>query len=422
VLVSSKGGDGTDSHLPTPAAFDHVVVRATIDGKSYWLDGTRLGDRRLGSLPPPVFRWGLPLRSGAVALEAVPPQPPLTPLLSEITDIDARAGFDSPAHVSVEDIIRGDAAVASQRQLSGLAHADVDRALDGYWRQRGWNDVDAMKVSWRFDDNGATLVLKAAFDEKQAWDGDDQEGRSLEVRHGGFYPPDQHKRPAEQDQTAPWLTDFPAYTRSTTIIRLPPPTSRWRWDFSEAPMHRQLGGVSYWREAALRDGVFRSTKSERTVAPEITAAEARAANDPDPKFDNLISHVLQVRRVDGHEVSAPITNAQAQRLVTTAAEAVKAGHAADALAALDQAVALEPESATILKRRGEALSRLGRHEAALADFDAAWQIDPLDAAAVAAKTQELRTLGRSDDATALDTGDQPGSEPPAGAAVKTPAR
>jgi hypothetical protein len=57
VLVASKGGDGTDERLPTPAVFDHVVVRATIGGASIWLDGTRLGDRSLNGLEPPPSRW-----------------------------------------------------------------------------------------------------------------------------------------------------------------------------------------------------------------------------------------------------------------------------------------------------------------------------------------------------------------------------
>ena len=57
MLVDAKGSDGTNEHLPTPGLFDHVLVRARIGGRSYWLDGTRLGDRYLDVLPPPTFRW-----------------------------------------------------------------------------------------------------------------------------------------------------------------------------------------------------------------------------------------------------------------------------------------------------------------------------------------------------------------------------
>ena len=41
VAVSSGLGDGMDMRLPRVGAFDHVLVRATIAGRIYWLDGTR---------------------------------------------------------------------------------------------------------------------------------------------------------------------------------------------------------------------------------------------------------------------------------------------------------------------------------------------------------------------------------------------
>src|SRR3546814_6282045 len=41
VLANNSGGDdGLDERLPNPGMFDHVLVRARIDGKTYWLDGT----------------------------------------------------------------------------------------------------------------------------------------------------------------------------------------------------------------------------------------------------------------------------------------------------------------------------------------------------------------------------------------------
>jgi hypothetical protein len=41
VLVNNGGADdGLDERLPSPCMFDHMLVRARIDGKSYWLDGT----------------------------------------------------------------------------------------------------------------------------------------------------------------------------------------------------------------------------------------------------------------------------------------------------------------------------------------------------------------------------------------------
>ena len=61
VLVASDGGDGTDERLPSPHVFDHVLVRAHPDGATHWLDGTRLGDRRLDT----AAAAGVPLGAAA---------------------------------------------------------------------------------------------------------------------------------------------------------------------------------------------------------------------------------------------------------------------------------------------------------------------------------------------------------------------
>ncbi len=55
VLVSTAAGDGLDERLPMIGLFDHVLVRATIGGRAYWLDGTRAGDAALDRLAVPAF-------------------------------------------------------------------------------------------------------------------------------------------------------------------------------------------------------------------------------------------------------------------------------------------------------------------------------------------------------------------------------
>jgi lipoprotein NlpI/transglutaminase-like putative cysteine protease len=73
VLVSLQSRDGVQELLPSPAAFDHVVVRVRLDGRDHWLDATRSGQAsrldRLGQhLEGSVV---LPVRAGTSAPVAV---------------------------------------------------------------------------------------------------------------------------------------------------------------------------------------------------------------------------------------------------------------------------------------------------------------------------------------------------------------
>jgi len=73
VLVNTQQRAAVAKRLPSPLAFDHVVVRARLQGKEIWIDPTLerergdFGNRR--SLP---FGYGLPIQSGATALVRIP--------------------------------------------------------------------------------------------------------------------------------------------------------------------------------------------------------------------------------------------------------------------------------------------------------------------------------------------------------------
>lgn len=290
-LVNTGGGDGTDARLPSPAAFNHVVVRATIGGKRYWLDGTRTGDVALANLPPPAFRWALPLRRPGAKLEPVAPQPPSLPDIVRVTDIDATGGFEKPAKLRMTHIYRGDQANVLGTQLAALSKADADRQLSAYWRNYS-GGLTVSTASWRRDSARGVVALSVEGEETQDWSGDT--GHLLNITGAGFSPPAEMRRPAEQDQSAPWLTEFPMFRCWATTVRLPAPSAGMRWAYRSFPVNRQLAGFAWWRSAGLSAQIIRTVMSKRSEVPEITAAQAAAANAMIPGFDNAISQVYEI--------------------------------------------------------------------------------------------------------------------------------
>jgi len=302
VLVNGSGDDGMDARLPNPDLFNHVLVRAKINGTTHWLDGTRLGDRYLDRLPDPSFRWGLPLRADGAMLEAVPVQTAKRPQLVSLVDIDASAGFGA-AQVRARNILHDDEAYGIQARLAAMSREDADRMVGGYWRQQmDWVDVD--KVGWAYDARQATLILSLKGSGKPNWEGEEKDGRSLDIIGAGFFTPDQRRRPREQDQNAPWATNFPRFRCYATSIRLPAARAGWRWGYYADPVDRQLGGSDYWRASGLTDGVMRTVMSTRIDRPEISAEEARRTNDAISGFNNKISRVYEVAQA-GRTPSSP---------------------------------------------------------------------------------------------------------------------
>jgi hypothetical protein len=292
VLVATENSDGIDQRLPTPGVFNHVVVRAQVNGASYWLDGTRLGDRAIADLDPPNSRWGLPLRSDGAALEAIPLVRPRWPQRIDVVEIDASAGFDKPGKYRVQQTLRGDQIFAMRAQLAGMATADADRLLSGYWRQQ-LPQVETSRVTWHLDDGHRLLVLGMEGEGKVDWDGDAKDGHTHYLYAGGFTPPNELKRPKDQPQGAAWANDYPSFTCNATTIKLPLPGKGFNWSFVAKPVDRTLGGVSYWRVATFANNTMRMARSRRVDAAEVAAADAAAFNAAIPGFDNNKSYVFE---------------------------------------------------------------------------------------------------------------------------------
>jgi hypothetical protein len=231
-------------------------------------------------------------------LEAVPADPPRVPALVRVLDIDAREGVDKPARVKAQDILRGPSAIEFGMQLQALSTDDSRRIVESYWREvADWIVPD--KASWRRTEPQDTLILEVAGEGKLDWEGSESEGRQLDIFNAGFNPPSQLRRPRDQDQQAPWLTDYPAFRCFVTTIRLPPPDEDKMWRYSAKPVNVMLGGTAYWRTATLGNDTIRTIMSRRVLKPEISAAEAADVNAGIKSFDNKISRLFEASQGTG---------------------------------------------------------------------------------------------------------------------------
>ena len=217
VLVNSNGADdGFDQRLAGPQLFDHVLVRAHIDGATYWLDGTMPA-----VVPPaarPVFpvQWVLPLTARGDTLERLDRQLASAPDDTTLYDIDARAGFDKPARITTTTIIRGVTGLQQQMQFSAVTPGQM---LDAFRQQMTgdfWQTIES--VQWRYDQKAQASILTIAGTGTVDWDKDDDGGRSFALPGGGFSPPERRLRSADQRR------DVPFYP-SPTIVVMPRPSA-----------------------------------------------------------------------------------------------------------------------------------------------------------------------------------------------------
>jgi transglutaminase-like putative cysteine protease len=79
-LVDTDARQQLDEWLPTPFAFDHAIVRATVDGQELWIDGTHAQQGGpLTTSPAPAFERALVVREGVTGLVPIPRAAPTLP-------------------------------------------------------------------------------------------------------------------------------------------------------------------------------------------------------------------------------------------------------------------------------------------------------------------------------------------------------
>lgn len=150
LVTNTLPGDGFDSRLPSPGLFDHVLVRARIDGQTYWLDGTLPDVVGARTLPFFGHTWVLPLSARGTILERAAEAPFDLPQEMELYDIDASAGFDEPARWTHTTVLRGAAALEQHVLFTSVSAAQLEAAVRGNLTGSGqWDSVESVK--YRFD-------------------------------------------------------------------------------------------------------------------------------------------------------------------------------------------------------------------------------------------------------------------------------
>lgn len=398
VAVNSTLGDGLDARLPMVGQFDHVLVRAAIGGKSYWLDGTRSGDSSLDRLTVPAFGWGLPLVAQGAALVRMVPPPLDVPTQAVTIRIDAREGITVPAPTKIEVVLRGDEAVATNLSLDSLSPDARERALREYWKAQ-YDFIDVTSTAAAFDRKSGALRLTMEGLAKMEW----RNGWYLTDGTGVGYEADFSRDPGP-DRDAPFAVPYPYFNRTDETILLPAGFAPQRTSGSDAQVDRTVAGIEYHRKASFADNVFTVEKTERSVVPEFPASEAPAAQ---AALRELANAAVYIRRPSGYQPTEKEVAAALAATPATADAFIERGNMLlnrerydEAIADFGRAIALEPGNVWAYANRGISEVWKQNYAAAAKDLDAAAAIDARNAVVFRARGLMAEQQGAFKDAVA----------------------
>ena len=397
-LVDTESGDALSVRLPSLAAFDHVAVKARIAGKTYWLDGTRLGDAGLGELETPAYHWMLPVQASGAQLEAVTPTPFTQAHFSTRLELDASAGLDAPAKAHGEHQWRGDGAETVRLKLQGMSTTERERTMRGYWQQaESW--ITASAVSMKDDGRVLTLVMDGTAN--MSWSADTR-GRTFVVNDSSIGGDINFQRQPGPNADAPFAVAYPSFTQGLIKVTLPNKGQGFML-INGAAIDQVVAGAQYKRTARIEGGAALIETQVRTVAPEFPFSDAAAAASTLRTWgmhtvmiaSNPALADAQTKGLACAESASPDDALKAcQALLPAIATAggdpapvyfamgrayAGKGDETAALQNIEKALALRPAYADALAARGSILAARGDRIAAAADLNRAESLDPSDA-------------------------------------------
>jgi tetratricopeptide (TPR) repeat protein len=372
VLVNASAGDTLAGRLPMLGLFNHVLVRARLDGRTYWLDGTRTGDANLDEIDVPNFRWALPLVAGAKLIPLVPP-PMSRPNIETVVTIDARAGLYAAAPMTATRSLRGDLATMLQSTLARLSSAQSDQVMREYW-VNDYKYVTVKSATYSYDKLKSELRLSMTGEAKLDWN--DGWFRVPEASIG--YEPNL-ERAAGPDRDAPVAVDYPLFNRAHVEIRLPRGLAVTPKATPQS-VKTTLLGVEYSRLVSRTGDLLVLDKSERAVVPEISYKQAladkpglKAISDEDVYLRVPANYTATTKDLDARQEEKPSSS---KAYFERGMMLLRYARFDAAISDLNEVIKAEPGNAWALANRGVAYVWKGQLEAAEKDFAAASAVDP----------------------------------------------
>ncbi len=289
VLVSTGLGDTLGERLPQVKLFDHVIVRARIDGRSYWLDGTGAGDRDLDALASSGFGWGLPLRTAGAALEQIPHDPPPQPLTELDITYDASGGFAEEVPVSGTLLFRGPAATSYRYALAQSGKEELRKSMDQL-RMGLPSKKETESYEFGSDDKAGTFTY--TFKGKASLDLPTDEKTKAKRYHFSNYVISWDKsfeREAGPLSDAPFALPFPMYLTSRESVILP--NKGEGFTLGGKDLETTIAGTYIARKLTIGGGKAVALSTFRRLKKEVPAEEAKRAKSAIKAIDDDDAYV-----------------------------------------------------------------------------------------------------------------------------------
>lgn len=359
MLVNTKQRDAVADRLPSFQAFNHIIVKAELDGMVYWLDGTQSGTRLADLADSPTHRYGLPSQKRDAALEEIPIRRPGRPYQMATVTYDLTAGTDLPAPFELKATLR-DSDARKLKNAASQMSAEKTKELREKVALRYVLEGLITETEFNYDEDLETGYLTAKGLAYLDW-----KTKSNKRRHELWSMPStfkiQKSRDKEELRDLPVQLSFPIYFKYHAIYELPE-----RYQTSEmlgrTEVNEEFGGYQFSRSVRKEGNRVISEEEYHTSRWELPASQF----EPERKRLALLNRkdVEIVLPADAPGPWLEVENYKASNGIEKHREA------------FDKHVAIAKDDDDIpLRNRAYFFQKIGEYERAIKDLEAALAIE-----------------------------------------------
>ena len=273
VLVATQAGDAVPEVLPQPAAFNHVIVHATIGGVDYWLDGTMTGTRLATLADVPNFYHALPIRAGGADLVPLTPRDLAVPQMTVALQVDHSAGVDLPALFKMEMRIAGPSGTAMRAMADEDNPAVVRQMAQRFSSGESDMIVSDFSIAYDEDEALALIQIEGVMPETFTWRDGRLRGDTESFDQGSGFNPDRARRAWRE---IPVATGGPIRQLTDTTMLLPDGGRGYTLK-GEQSFAGGFGNLRATREARIENGAMHDVTEIFVLPGEIAAADVSEA-------------------------------------------------------------------------------------------------------------------------------------------------
>jgi hypothetical protein len=157
-LVNTSAQFTLNDWQPSPFAFDHVIVRATLSGRNYWVDATaNLQRGGLAELYNPNYGRALVLRDGVGGLEEIRREIG-DAATTEVVEVYSAPSYEAPAVLEVSTTYRNVDANDVRSWIAQQSLSEIGKSYLNYYA-RFDSDIEAEGLPQVSDDPATNTII-----------------------------------------------------------------------------------------------------------------------------------------------------------------------------------------------------------------------------------------------------------------------